>query len=498
MRLTLIGHACWLIETVDFTILTDPVFGEVFHDNMCTWCPTRRFNPAALPEIDAIYISHAHHDHFDPPTLAGLARRVPMAICSSEPQVLSAVRRFGFETVQPIKDFQAIAVGETKLHITPATNRLESEHGLLVTDPDARIWNQVDSGFKPEWLPVLRVDGRSLDVHIANFNSILINEPMSNGLTRYPYAPYGALLDIVRLARAKLVIPGAVGMSWVNRGTWLNHYLFPTKHQQFIEDMRGFETDARAEMLVPGDVIEIKNGEPRVYRQARPELVSTVDPQSIRRLDFNPTRPLPTLVEQNAATQISVGIEGCDSLAPRHVTVPAVGFASLGELEQAVEEILAKINQRLAAAGLEPLKDVLARWDTRMRVMIHFPDGPRYWSCNFSARSLAFTPGEIEGANFFLELTALDLHAVERGLLWDQFALTGFRCFHTLYRVRKEGIVYPGVPSQFHREVEAESSQSEVPIPFDVFMALWRPSSDAWVERLVDLSLGHAAGPTAG
>lgn len=498
MRLTLIGHACWLIETIDFTILTDPVFGEVFDDNLCTWCPTTRFNPDALPEIDAVYLSHQHHDHFDPPTLAGLARRVPLVICASDTQ--DVMRRVGFETVQPIKDFQAITIGQTKLHITPATNRLQNEHGLLVTDPDARIWNQVDSGFKPEWLPVLRIDGRSLDVHIANFNAILINEPMSNGVTRYPYAPYGALLDTVRLAQAKLVIPGAVGLSWVNRGTWLNNYLFPTNHRQFVEDVRGFENNSHAELFLPGDVIEILQGEPRVHRQARPELVSTLDPSSIKRLDFNPTRPLPTLVEQDAATRITVGIEGGD-LITRNVTVPAVGFATLGELEQAVDEILAKINQRLAAGGLEQVKDVLKRWAARMKLEIHFPEGPRVWFCDFTARTLVFTRAEgqaaVERANFFLELTAVDLHAVERGLIWDQFHLTGFRCFHTLYRVREEGIVYPVLPSQFHREVEAElGGQGEVPTPFDVFLTLWEPNNEAWMNRLIDLSISHQAALT--
>jgi L-ascorbate metabolism protein UlaG (beta-lactamase superfamily) len=499
MKLTLISHACWLIETIDFTILTDPVLGEVFDDNLCTACPTRRLNPDALPDIDAVYISHDHHDHFDPPTLAGLARRVPLVICASDPHVLDAVRRLGFESIQPIKDFQAITIGQTKLHITPATNRLQSEHGLLVTDPDARIWNQVDSGFKPEWLPLLRVDDRALDVHIANFNAILINEPMSNGVTRYPYAPYGALLDTVRLARAKLAIPGAVGLSWVNRGAWLNNYLFPTNHQQFVDDVRGFENATRAEILLPGDMIEILEGEPRVHRQARPELVSTLDPQSLKRLDFNPTRPLPTLIEQDKATRITVGIEGHGDLITRNITVPAVGYATPGELAQAVDEILAKINQRLASGDLEFLKDALRRWHARMKVTIHFPDGPHAWSCNFAAPRLAFTPGEIDRANFFLELTAVDLHAVERGLIWDQFALTGYRCFHTLYRVREEGIVFPALPSQFHREVEAELGQgSDVPNPFDVFEALWGPSNDAWLKRLIAMSLGEDVAPMVG
>jgi len=492
MRLTLISHACWLIETIDFTILTDPIFGELFNDNLSIWCPPRRLNPEALPDIDAVYISHQHHDHFDPPTLAGLARRVPLVICPNDSEVLGAVRRLGFETVQPIKDYQAIKIGDTKLHITPSTNRRPSEHGLLVTDPDARIWNQVDTVFKPEWLPLLRIDDRDLDVHIANFNSILISEPMANGLTRYPYAPYGWLLETVRAARSKLAIPGALGMSWVNRGKWLNHYLFPTHHTQFVNDVRGFENGTHAETLLPGDVIEIVKGEVNVHRQARPELVSTIDPAAMKLLDFNPTKPLPTLPEQDAATLITVGIEGRGSLTPRSVTAPAAGFASLRELEQAVEGILSKINQRLAGTGFELLKDVLKRWLARMKLTIHFPGGPRFWSCDFAAPRLELTPGEIERANFFLEVTAIDLHAVEHGLIWDQFTLTGFRCFHTLYRVREEGIIYPVLPSQLHRGAE-ESGQGEVPTPFDVFIVLWEPTFETFVTRLVDLSLSVEA-----
>lgn len=493
MRLTLIGHACWLIETTDLTILTDPVFSEPFQDNMSTACPARRFHPEALPEVDVVYLSHRHHDHFDPPTLAGLARRVPVMICPQDQQVIDAARRVGFERVQPIKDYQLVKIGETQLHFTPSTLRRPPEHGLLVTDRDGRIWNQVDTVLKPEQLPLLRIDGRDLDVHIANFCPILTNDPISNGLTRYPYAPYGELLEMVRAARAKLVIPGAVGFSWVNRGTWLNHTLFPIKHERFVEDVRGLETDTRGEVFLPGDVVEIRNGEVRVHRQARPELVSTPDPATLKRIDFNPTRPLPTLVEQDAATRITVGIEGRGTLATRHVTVPATGYASPKELDQAVDEVLSKVNQRLAGPGFELLKDALRRWNARMLLTIHFPDGPRAWSCDFTARNVAFSPGAIDRTNFFLEVTARDLHAVERGLIWGQFDITGYRCFHTLYRVREEGIAYPHLPSQFHRTFEEESGQGDVPTPMDIFVVLWDPSTDPFIDRLVNLSIAPEA-----
>jgi hypothetical protein len=84
----------------------------------------------------------------------------------------------------------------------------------------------------------------------------------------------------------------------------------------------------------------------------------------------------------------------------------------------------------------------------------------------------------------------VDLHAVERGLIYDQFILTGYRCYHTLYRVRPEGIAYPALPSQFHREVEAEiGGASDVPSPFDAFMLLWGPDDLAFTNRLTELSI---------
>lgn len=495
MRLTLLGHACWLIETSDVTILTDPVFSEVFQDNLSIQCPVRRFHPEALPEIDAVFLSHRHHDHFDPPTLAALARRVPIMICPVDQQVIDAARRLGFERIQPVKDYQVITIGETKLHFTPSTLRQPPEVGLLVTDPDARIWNQVDTVLKPEWLPILRVDGRALDVQIANFNPILGYEMNANGLTRYPYAAYGELFETVRAARPKLVIPGAVGFSWTGRGTWLNHTLFPVKHHRYVEDVRGLEIDARAEVFLPGDVVEIRGGEISVHRQACSDLVSTPDPSTLNRIDFNPTRYPPTLLDQEPATRITVGIEGRGNLVTRTVTVPSVGFASPGELEQAVDEIIAKVNHSLAGAGFELLRDVLKRWSARMKMTIHFPDGPRFWSCDFAAPSPVLTPGEIDRANYYLETTASDLHGIQRGLIWGQFEITGYRCFHTLYRVREEGIAYPRLPSQFHRAIEGESGQGEVPSPFDAFLVLWQPTTDAYIERLVDLSLAPVEPP---
>jgi L-ascorbate metabolism protein UlaG (beta-lactamase superfamily) len=69
-RLTFLGHSTVLVEVDDLRILTDPVLRNGMG-------PVRRQVEAVLPELfadlDAVFISHGHHDHLDQPSL----RRIP-------------------------------------------------------------------------------------------------------------------------------------------------------------------------------------------------------------------------------------------------------------------------------------------------------------------------------------------------------------------------------------------------------------------------------------
>ena len=70
VRLTFLGHSTVLIEVDSLRILTDPVLGSGVG-------PVRRHTAPIPPELfrdlDAVFISHGHHDHLD---LASL-RRIP-------------------------------------------------------------------------------------------------------------------------------------------------------------------------------------------------------------------------------------------------------------------------------------------------------------------------------------------------------------------------------------------------------------------------------------
>ena len=68
VRLTWLGHASWLVQAEDTSLLIDPVLGErisgVVRRNVPPGVPVDR-----LPRIDACLVTHNHYDHLDLPTL---------------------------------------------------------------------------------------------------------------------------------------------------------------------------------------------------------------------------------------------------------------------------------------------------------------------------------------------------------------------------------------------------------------------------------------------
>lgn len=74
MRVTFVNHATVLLQIDAVNILTDPTWAK----RAIPWIGPRRRRPPGLrfedlPRIDAVLVSHDHHDHMDLPTLRRLA-----------------------------------------------------------------------------------------------------------------------------------------------------------------------------------------------------------------------------------------------------------------------------------------------------------------------------------------------------------------------------------------------------------------------------------------
>ncbi len=78
LRISLVGHATFLIQIGGYNILTDPVWSE--RASPFAFAGPKRHNPPGisfdrLPRIDVVLISHNHYDHMDLPTIVRLWER---------------------------------------------------------------------------------------------------------------------------------------------------------------------------------------------------------------------------------------------------------------------------------------------------------------------------------------------------------------------------------------------------------------------------------------
>jgi L-ascorbate metabolism protein UlaG (beta-lactamase superfamily) len=121
--LEFIGTATTLLRLGPFTVLTDPNFlhrgqraylGKGFSSRRRTE-PSRQ--PADLPDVDLVLLSHLHGDHFDRVARAELSRELPVL---STPAAAQRLRRWGFDGAAGMATWEStmLSADDQRLTIT--------------------------------------------------------------------------------------------------------------------------------------------------------------------------------------------------------------------------------------------------------------------------------------------------------------------------------------------------------------------------------------------
>ena len=118
-RITYVGHATVLLELSGLRIITDPVLrSRIAH--------LRRHGPRPSPEVterlDALLISHVHHDHADRPSLRSIRRETPVL---APPGAGRLLERCGFTTVLELAPGQSTTSGGVQI------TAVEAIHGRV-------------------------------------------------------------------------------------------------------------------------------------------------------------------------------------------------------------------------------------------------------------------------------------------------------------------------------------------------------------------------------
>ena len=117
MRITWIGHSTVVIELDGLRVLTDPVLRtRVAH--LLRNVPVA--GDDAVGELDAVLVSHMHHDHFDPPSLRMVDRRAELIVPRG---ARKACTKIGFERVTELGVGDSVSVGAITVTGTYAAHR---------------------------------------------------------------------------------------------------------------------------------------------------------------------------------------------------------------------------------------------------------------------------------------------------------------------------------------------------------------------------------------
>src|SRR5438045_8555445 len=172
MDITFLGQAGLFIETKHGSILCDPWFNPAY---FASWFPFPSNEDVDLEKISRptyLYVSHLHHDHFDPQFLREHVWKDAIVLLPDYPSNLLERRIWDLSVTKFIQttNGQATEVDGLRFMIMAMVAPIDGplgDSGLMVDDGETRIFNQNDS--RPMDLDVLNSYG-PYDAHLLQFS----------------------------------------------------------------------------------------------------------------------------------------------------------------------------------------------------------------------------------------------------------------------------------------------------------------------------------------
>src|SRR5712692_7748246 len=146
MEVLYLGHACMMMESGGTRILMDPWLTDPAYHGTWWHYPPLALGVRDLPEIDYLYVSPEHPDHFDPPTLRLGAKEVAVIIPNyTRKRFRDRLRALGFRHITEVnfgEDYQCNGSGLTLRLIPP--DRPWDDSAIVVKDRRITVLNVND------------------------------------------------------------------------------------------------------------------------------------------------------------------------------------------------------------------------------------------------------------------------------------------------------------------------------------------------------------------
>lgn len=298
MRFVHLGHATWLLLSGGLRVAFDPILGPGHSGGTFSIVPRRRIDPAAL-RADFVFVSHAHPDHFDPESLAALARAdADTVVVTPDPIVIEVAETVGFRTVRRVDPGTRIELDAGLTLVTTPSRAPDVEWGVMALDPSGVVWNMIDTVFEsPAEVRSIRdgaTSGRAVDLVLAPIQPMREIALQTADHVGFDARQYAHMLACAQAAAATHLVPSAAGDAHAPPFSAMNAWVYPVSRERAARDFAALEPKARTLLPELGDALDIANGSVTLERGAFPVDVLGDDPPRA----FRPLEPA-ALVDPN-------------------------------------------------------------------------------------------------------------------------------------------------------------------------------------------------------
>ncbi|MEO8815689.1 MAG: MBL fold metallo-hydrolase [Mycobacterium sp.] len=219
MQVTSVGHAGFRIETTAGSILCDPWVNPAYFGSWFPFPDNSKLDWDALGDCDYLYVSHLHHDHFDPRHLSVYVNKDAVVLLPDYPvpDLRGELEKLGFhrffETTNSVRHTVSGPKGDLDVMIialsAPADGPI-GDSGLVVSDGTTTVFNMNDA--RPVDLDVLNAFD-SIDVHLLQYSGA-IWYPMVYDMPARAKEAFGTQKRQRQMDRARQYVTH-VGARWV-------------------------------------------------------------------------------------------------------------------------------------------------------------------------------------------------------------------------------------------------------------------------------------------
>ncbi|MBN4016349.1 MBL fold metallo-hydrolase [Rhodospirillaceae bacterium AH-315-P19] len=271
MKITCIAHACLLIEAGGKKILTDPwILGPSWGGNLWVYPPAKAV-PEDFHDVDVIYFSHAHEDHFQRECVARLPQvtkeKAKVLIPDfGMPYFEKAVKKSGFANVHVMQHEDVVDLAKGVRAHMQINDQGDHDSALILEADQSTLLLQTDS--------VVSIDeaerlGQKFDIDLLFAITILTgiypafcDMPAEQVIARAQAKRERSIayaLDVTRAMKAKAVVPYASDLCYLG-----NLYHINALHHH---DKAAFLTEVAEKLpttegirMTPGDWLKLEGG----------------------------------------------------------------------------------------------------------------------------------------------------------------------------------------------------------------------------------------------